>query len=73
MSLTGPYVRARSGGRVRWSTTTIPYARILPRTPFGEVVDGDPNAGQPLTNIGVLISNGQAEAFRLDIDGITVA
>jgi NADH dehydrogenase [ubiquinone] 1 alpha subcomplex assembly factor 1 len=55
-----------------WSSFTIPYARILPRTRFGEPVDGDAYAGQALTNIGVLISNGKAEAFRLDIDSIMI-
>jgi NADH dehydrogenase [ubiquinone] 1 alpha subcomplex assembly factor 1 len=55
-----------------WSSFTIPYARILPRTRFGEPVDGDAYAGQALSNIGVLISNGKAEAFRLDIDSIMI-
>jgi NADH dehydrogenase [ubiquinone] 1 alpha subcomplex assembly factor 1 len=55
-----------------WTSITIPYARIVPRTRFGEPLDGDAYSGQPLTNIGVLISNGKAEAFRLDIDSITI-
>lgn len=53
-----------------WTTIDIPYARFLPRTRFGERINGAEYGGQPLTNIGVLISNGRAEAFRLDIDSI---
>lgn len=54
------------------STVVIPYARFLPRTRFGEPLSGAPYAGQPLVNIGVIISNGRAEAFRLDIDALAV-
>jgi NADH dehydrogenase [ubiquinone] 1 alpha subcomplex assembly factor 1 len=55
-----------------WSTVTIPYARILPRTRFGEPIDGDAYAGQSLSNVGVIITNGKAETFKLEIDSITV-
>ncbi len=55
-----------------WTSVDIPYARFLPRTRFGEPLVGDAYRGQPLATIGVLISNGRAETFRLDIDTLAV-
>ncbi len=54
-----------------WETVNIAYAQFQPRTRFGEPIDAASYAGQDAVRLGIMITNGKAEAFRLDIDQIT--
>ena len=56
----------------QWTTVDIAFADFLPHTRFGEIVDGDPYAGQPTSAIGILVGNKRAERFSIEIDSISI-
>jgi NADH dehydrogenase [ubiquinone] 1 alpha subcomplex assembly factor 1 len=53
-----------------WVTVTIAYSQLKPRSRIGEPIDDGPYAGQRATRLGVIITNKQAEPFRLEIDWV---
>jgi NADH dehydrogenase [ubiquinone] 1 alpha subcomplex assembly factor 1 len=70
----GWYWYSMTPAKGKWSMVTIPFADLVPVTRFGEPTQrAQFNSSQPVTRIGVLISNKRAENFSLSLDWIGVS
>jgi NADH dehydrogenase [ubiquinone] 1 alpha subcomplex assembly factor 1 len=70
----GWYWYSMTPAKGKWSTVTIPFADLVPVTRFSEPTQrAQFNISQPVTRIGVLISNKRAENFSLSLDWIGVS
>lgn len=58
----------------KWTTVSIPFAKLVPVTRFGEPTKRDRFTGeQQISRLGVLISNKRAEKFSISLDWVGVA
>ena len=56
----------------QWTVISIPFSSLLPKTRFGEPIDGQSFDRQTVQSIGLLIANKRAEQFSIDVDWIEV-
>lgn len=57
----------------KWTTIAAPFDRFQPVTRFGEPTDDAPlRAGATPRRLGILIANGRAERFSLQLDWIAI-
>jgi NADH dehydrogenase [ubiquinone] 1 alpha subcomplex assembly factor 1 len=56
----------------KWTTLVVPYERFTPHTRFGQPTGAAAYRGTPIQRVGLLISNGKAERFSVEVDSVSL-